>query len=128
MLKYIKIENNQPINYTLEQLFIDFPNAIIYKKTKLPNEDLIKEFNVYPLITTALPNLHINETAEEGLPVFENGEWLQVWVIRKLSDEEIKEIVRTTEITLNLGHTTKNHICEECSSLTELKECLECQH
>lgn len=127
-MSVIKLTDGIPEKYTIEQLLIDVPDAVIYKKTELPNEELLKNYNVYPLITTALPNLHINETAEEGLPVFENGEWLQVWVIRKLSDEEIKEIVRTTEITLNLGHTTKNHICEECSSLTELKECLECQH
>ena len=124
----IKLTDGIPENYTIEQLLIDVPDAVIYKKTELPNEELLKNYNVYPLITSALPNLHINETAEEGLPVFENGEWLQVWVIRKLSDEEIQEIVRTTEITLNLAHTTKNHLCEECSSLTELKECLECQH
>jgi hypothetical protein len=53
-MKYIKLLNGIPENYTLEQLLIDFPNAIIYKKTKLPNEELIKEFNVYPYRTMKL--------------------------------------------------------------------------
>mgnify|MGYP006083763067 FL=1 len=141
MLKYIKIENNQPINYTLEQLFIDFPNAIIYKKTKLPNEDLIKEFNVYPLITTQSPELQEDETAEEGIPVFKDNEWTQTWNIRKLTQEEVSDIIESHLIEVEELETdavfsaffvntevreARYDICKACTSFTALKTCNEC--
>ena len=98
MLKYIKIENNQPINYTLEQLFIDFPNAIIYKKTKLPNEELIKEFNVSDIIQSSLIYVEEIETDTELSAFF--------------VDTEVRE--------------ARYDICKACTSFTALKTCNEC--
>ena len=82
-MTYIKLTNGIPENYTIEQLLIDFPSAIIYKKSKLPDEALLRQFNVYPLITVELPDLLDDETAEEGTPVFEHGLWKQTWQVRK---------------------------------------------
>lgn len=141
MLKYIKIENNQPVNYSIEQLLIDYPNAIIYKKTKLPNEELIKEFNVYPLVTTQPPKVQEDETAEEGVPVLKDNEWTQTWNIRKLTQEEVSDIIQSSLIDVEEIETdtelsaffvdtevreARYDICKVCTSFTVLKICNEC--
>jgi hypothetical protein len=133
-MRYIKLENNQPINYTIEQLLVDNPNAVIYKNSKMPNEELLSTYNVYPLITEALPNINEDEIAEESTPEFRDGEWHQTWAIRKLTDEEIKEIVSAyNEIPYeNSFFTSKDmqekryEICKSCDSFTVLKTCREC--
>ena len=75
-MRHIKLENNIPVNYTLEQLFVDVPDAVIY-----------------PLVTTPQPILNEDETTEEGIPEFKDNEWHQTWVVRKLSIDEIQEII-----------------------------------
>jgi hypothetical protein len=89
-MKYIRLENNQPINYTIEQLLIDHPDAVIYKKTKMPNEQLLANYNVYPLITEAAPDINEDETAEESTPEFRDGEWHQTWRVKKLTQSSHK--------------------------------------
>jgi hypothetical protein len=42
MIRYIKIKNNQPTNYSIDQLLVDYPSAIIYKVSQLPDEELLK--------------------------------------------------------------------------------------
>jgi len=141
MLRYIKIENNQPVNYSIEQLLIEYPNASIYKKTKLPDEQLIKEFNVYPLITTQTPKVKENETAEEGTPVLKDSEWTQTWNIRKLTQKEVANLIENSLIDVKEIETgtelsaffvdanvrkTRYDICKVCTSFTALKTCNEC--
>tara|TARA_B110000858_G_scaffold174394_1_gene206950 strand:+ start:324 stop:827 length:504 start_codon:yes stop_codon:yes gene_type:complete len=145
MLKYIKIINNQPINYTIEQLFTDYPDATIYRKTALPNEHLLQNYDVYPLITEASPlELFEDEITEEGIPVFENNEWHQTWRIRKLTQEEINEIVVDREANWDPEcvscdneevpsffvdtevREARYDICKACTSFTALKTCNEC--
>ena len=141
-MTYIKLTNGIPENYTIEQLLIDFPSAIIYKKSKLPDEALLRQFNVYPLITVELPDLLDDETAEEGTPVFDNGEWHQTWQVRKLTEEEINEIVNYRETSNDpiCGHPqnapgifadaavreSRYDICKACDFLSVLKTCKEC--
>ena len=141
-MTYIKLTNGIPENYTIEQLLIDFPSAIIYKKSKLPDEALLRQFNVYPLITVELPDLLDDETAEEGTPVFEHGQWKQTWQVRKLNEEEITAIIdnRLIETTIvldeNVGFSSfvadaavqksRYDICKACDSLSVLKTCDEC--
>lgn len=143
-MKYIKLEeNNKPVNYSIEQLFIDYPDARIYKISQLPDEQLLASYNVYPLITESTPPLSEDETAEEGVPEFRDGEWHQTWKIRKLNDNEIQKIIQDNEINLdldlnNLTDTQKTfianktlqderyNICKQCPSLTVLKTCNEC--
>ncbi len=138
-MKYIRLLNETPVNYSIEQLLIDYPDAIIYKKTKLPNQELIKEFNVYPLVTTQSPELQDDETAEEGIPVFKNNEWTQTWNIRKLTQEEVANLIESSlidakEIDTELSaffvdtdvREARYDICKVCTSFTALKTCNEC--
>ena len=140
-MRYIKLENNQPKNYTIEQLMIDYPNAVIYKNSQMPNEQLLAQYSTHPLITEPLPELQEDETASELAPEFREGEWHQTWTVRKLTQEEIDQNV--TRGTAAPQETEINHlaakfiaskelqnqryeICKACDSLTTLKTCSEC--
>mgnify|MGYP001133414075 FL=1 len=135
-MNYIKLTNGIPENYTIEQLLEEFPNAIIYKKTKMPNEDLLKQYNVFPLVTEAQPQHEEDETVEEGTPMFKNMEWHQTWNVRKLTQEEVQEIV-DINVLESISHgdvslfastelqNSRTAICEACDSFTEFKTCRE---
>lgn len=136
-MKYIKLINGVPTNYTIEQLLTDDPGATIYRKTKMPNEQLLAEYNVFPLITQAVPELAEDETAEEGTPVFENDEWIQTWNVRKLTEEEVAEVIENYSLdSVALDETNilassevqkaRYDICKACDSFTIFKTCQEC--
>lgn len=135
-MRFIKLENNIPINYTIDQLFVDTPEAVIYKNSQMPNEELLANYNVYPLMTTPQPDLNEDEIAEEGIPEFKDGIWQQSWVIRPLTESEILEVIdgiQRAELILDpiyLPNTTvqatRYNICKNCTSFTILKTCKEC--
>jgi hypothetical protein len=143
-MRYIKLENNSPIDYTIEQLFAEYPDALIYKISQMPNEELLLNYNVYPLITEPVPQLTEDETVEESTPEFHDGEWHQTWRVRKLTEGEIGEIVESrTPIFSDANADDVNEaqamfiatvelqeqryeICKTCDSFTALKTCREC--
>lgn len=141
-MKYIKLENDTVVPYSIEQLFIDYPNAVIFKGAQMPSEELLKDYNVYPLITEPYPEIKEDEIAEESIPIYKENEWHQNWVVRKLSEEEIEKIIESRSIDYAIKDTeTKNQasflaekdvqiyrydICKSCPSLTTLKTCKEC--
>ena len=114
-MRHIKLENNMPVNYTLEQLFIDVPDAVIYKNSQMPHPELLSNYNVYPLVTTPQPSLNEDETVEEGTPEFKDNEWQQTWIIRKLSTDEIQEIIdsRQSVVTDTNGSSIINSVKED---------------
>jgi hypothetical protein len=141
-MKYVKLENNNnyPLDYTIEQLFIDYPDAVIYKDSEMPSKQLLENYNVYPLITTTPPLPDDGYKAVEGIPELIEGEWHQTWRSVQLSEEEIKDIISNyngipTEIVANVdswvfvNEETKNArqaICNSCPSLNRLQMCREC--
>jgi hypothetical protein len=143
-MRHIKLENGIPINYSIEELLVDVPDAIIYHNTQMPNPTLLANYSVYPLVTTARPTLNEDETIEEGQPEFKDGEWYQTWVVRQLTAEEIQQIIddRTAvdestaknsaeaEASLFLANNevqiSRYDICKACPSFTVLKTCKEC--
>ena len=91
-MRYIKLENNKPINYSLDQLFLDYPDAVIYKDTQMPNKELLANYDVYPLVTTQ-PELGKYEVLiGEAEAIFKDGEWYQGWEKREMTDEEKTEV------------------------------------
>lgn len=141
-MRYIKLKNGIPCDYTIEQLMIEYPNAIIYERTQMPSEKLLKQYDVYPLITESKPNLNEDEKAEESTPEFRDGEWHQTWVIKKLTEDEINEIIKNKTpainstdiiadgilnfITNETVQTYRLSICNSCESFTIFKTCKEC--
>lgn len=149
-MRHIKVKDNQITNYSIEQLFIDYPDAIIYNGSQMPNEKLLANYDIYPLITEAKPQLAEDETAEEGVPEFIQGEWHQTWTIRKLIESEIQEII-DNDTAESIGSTIspdavvsstmqkftglfantelqehRYKTCQSCIAFTSLKTCREC--
>jgi hypothetical protein len=142
-VRHIKLENNVAIDYTLEQLLVDVPDAVIYKNSQMPHPELLANYNVYPLVTTPQPVLNEDEVAEEGTPEFKDGEWQQTWNARKLSAVEIQEIIDAKADAFQINSVLENNtegsfvadsqtqearydICKDCASFTALKTCKEC--
>ena len=138
-MKYIKLKNSQPMYYSIEQLGIDYPDANIYSNSSIPDNYLLEQYNVYPLVTTNPPILEETHVAAEGPPNFHDGEWYQTWYARELSSEEIDEIIdaRTPipadpEIALEFFAseetiTQRYETCKSCPSYSMLKICAECK-
>lgn len=97
-MRYIKLENNVPVNYSIEQLFKDYPDAQIYKKTQMPNEQMLANYNVYPLITEPKPYCSEEQIADESTPEFRENEWHQTWIVRDLTEEERQNQIENTEL------------------------------
>lgn len=110
-MKYIKVEKNTPIDYSIAQLLIDHPNAVIYEKSQMPSPQLLANYNVYPLVTEAPPKTTAYETAEESIPDFQKGEWHQTWTIKKLSEAELKEIIEQEK---KLQQKAQTGLCPNC--------------
>jgi hypothetical protein len=137
-MRYIKLVNNNPVNYSIEQFAIDYPNATIYSNSSMPDTYMLSQYNVYPLVTTNPPVLEETQTAEEGTPSFFNNEWYQTWTARDLTEEEIDEMitVRTpipvdpeTAVRFFASEETiaqRSELCNNCPSYNRLKICAEC--
>jgi hypothetical protein len=140
-VRHIKLENDVAIDYPIEQLLVDVPDAVIYKNSQMPHPEMLANYNVYPLVTTPRPSLNEDETAEEGVPEFKDGEWQQTWNIRKLTAVEVQEIIEANTFQDNSvvedntgvsfladGQTqeARYDICKGCTAFTALKTCKEC--
>ena len=129
-MRYIKLENNIPAEYTLEQLFQDYPDAVIYKNSQMPDEQLLLNYNVYPLITTDRPN---GDVAIEGVPILVGHEWHQTWSSRSFTAEELlqqkKELEEPPSQWLVESEVSNQRyaICQSCDNFNSLTTiCKEC--
>ena len=129
-MKYITIQNNVPINYSIEQLFQDYPNAVIYKKSQMPDEQLLLNYNVYPLITTAKPN---GDVVTEGIPELVKKEWHQTWIIRsytlkeKLQNQKELENRESQWLIDSAAAKERYSICQSCNNFNKLTtQCKKC--
>lgn len=128
-MRYIKLLDGNPIFYTIEQLFLDYPDAEIYSGTELPDPKLLKNYNVYPYVTTEMPK---GDVVTEGTPVLApNGEWLQTWEVREFTEEEKKNKPSLMQ-GLNVFASDQQRlerlsICESCDRYKSLtRQCKEC--
>jgi len=127
-LKFIKLENNKPKPYTLNQLLNDNPNAKIYKNSQMPDQQLLAKYDVYPLITESKPYLSEDEEAVESAPEYYAGEWHQTWKVRKKTKQEITQQKRKKQSLIADPETEKYryNICVSCDSFTKIKTCKKC--
>lgn len=139
-MRFIKLANNNPDNYSLEQLFEEYPNAVIYKNSQMPNSQLLANYDVYPLITTPMPDEAEVMVIGEGTPEFKDTEWYQTWSTRPYTAEEmaqkqqIQDVEAQSLVSKGLFQTAapelskeRYDICKECdrffSLTTTCKEC-----
>jgi len=135
-MRYVKLENDVPKNYSIEQLLLEHPGAEIYHLSEMPNKELLANYNVYPLVTEAMPTINEDEIADEGVPEFRDNEWHQTWKIRKLTLPEINAIIekQISDISVPSGvfvdeetKTARYNICQSCEFFTVFKTCSQCK-
>ncbi len=86
-MKYIKVENGNPVRYSIGQLKRDNPNVSF--PHPIPKSVLIKN-NVFPVKTITKPDFDIDtQKAVEGDAVLENEEWIQTWSVVDLEGQEL---------------------------------------
>ena len=138
-MRYIKLEHNQPINYSIEKLITDYPDAVIYSnRLAMPDAQLLAKHNVYQLVTNNPPVVSETQTAEEGPPALYNGEWHQTWITRDLTLAEIDQIIATritipadADVAIRFFSSEETiaqraELCNNCPSYSTLKTCAEC--
>ncbi len=88
MAKYIKIKNNIGISYSIEQLLEDNIGATVcHLYSGELSEELLKTYDVYPLIESKKPDDQEGYIIEEGSPKHVGGVWIQTWIKRKLNTQ-----------------------------------------
>lgn len=89
---YVSITNGVPTPYTIGQLRRDNPQVSFPKSVP---DNVLAEYNVYPLAPIDRPVVDHTKNVVEGTPIQINGSWVQVWNITDATQEEIYE--RTSE-------------------------------
>ena len=85
---HIKLKNNQPENYTIEQLLRDNKNISFSKNI---SNEILARFDVYPCSLQEIPSINDKtQKIEEGSFIQdENGNWIKSWNIIDKTQEEI---------------------------------------
>ena len=88
---YIKLNNGQieKYPYSIGLLRRDNPKTSFPAN---PTNELLAEWNVYPVTQAIMPNITYKQNIEEGTPELVNGEWTQVWNVTDKPQVEIDEI------------------------------------
>lgn len=84
---YIKVINEIPISYSIEQLRYENPN--ISFPNNISNE-ILEKFDVYPYSVQEIPSINDKtQKIEEGDIIKENGNWIKSWNIIDKNEQEI---------------------------------------
>jgi hypothetical protein len=119
---YLKCKNDKVIKIykSIAELLEDHPNVNFFRFTQKPAEDLLREYDIYPLITTDRP--HGNVIIEGEPQLGEDGKWYQTWHARSYTAKERKEIFVSKEEIIK-----RKSICDTCEAYNKiLKTCGEC--
>jgi hypothetical protein len=82
---HIKVTNGQPETYTIGQLRRDNPQVSFPKN--IPDA-VLAQYGVYPVVATWPPE---GDVVTEGTPALNNGQWVQTWVSRDYTEEEVAQ-------------------------------------
>tara|TARA_B100001142_G_scaffold6565_1_gene6657 strand:- start:8543 stop:9034 length:492 start_codon:yes stop_codon:yes gene_type:complete len=139
-MKYIKLVNNIPINYTIEQFIEEYPEVKIYTKVKgIPDKNVLKQYDVFPVITTASPEITADTEVVEIDPQQNwNGEWIQQWEVKEIhksiDDMEVEEEkgfkfpnLGPDAFATNEQRLERMNICQDCDRYRKsTRQCKEC--
>lgn len=112
---FIKLTNGNPEKYSIGKLRRDNPNVSFPKN--IP-DSVLEEFDVYPLNASEKPEYNpTTENVVEGTPVKQGDDWVQVWDIVELTEEETaeymaalqKQITSKVQQRLDVFANTRNY-------------------
>lgn len=93
---FIKIINEIPIVYSIDQLRYENPN--ISFPINISNE-ILKNFDVYPYVIQEKPSINDKtQKIEEGDIIKENDVWVKTWKIIDKNEEEILIWIETKSV------------------------------
>jgi hypothetical protein len=78
----------QTYPYSVSQLMRDNPQTSFPKN---PSDEVLAQWNVFPVKPTAYPQVDHTKNVTEGTPVQQGGEWVQVWDVTDATAEEIAQ-------------------------------------
>ena len=55
------------------------------------DDETLASFGMVRVITVDQPEIEAHQAIEEGQPVFSDGNWVQTWVVRDLSEQEVQQ-------------------------------------
>lgn len=74
--------------YTIGNLRKDNPQTSFSRR---PSDETLEDWNVYVVAKVDRPDVDYTKNVTEGTPVFQAGQWTQVWIVTDASAEEIAE-------------------------------------
>lgn len=76
--------------YSIGELRRDNPQVSFPKN---PSAEMLASYSVFPVKPTVQPGLDpFTQRLDEGAPVLQAGEWVQVWSVTALSEDEVARI------------------------------------
>jgi hypothetical protein len=89
---YIKLTNSAPETYSIGQLKADNPQVSF--PATVP-EDVLAEYNVYPVTPTEPPTSTETEVAEDaGYLQLADNSWVQAWRVRPMTEQELADLAQ----------------------------------
>lgn len=98
---YIKIVNNFPVSYSIEQLRKDNP------QTSFPSvisDSLLAEYSVYAVQPVSAPVPSVSEALEEGVAQ-QAGMWVQSWSVRAMTSTELASVAAEKDEQKRISYT-----------------------
>lgn len=75
-------------SYSIGQLRKDNPNTSFPRN---PTDELLAEWNVFPVKPTPGPSVDYTKNVKEGIPIKQGNDWVQVWEVTDATQEEIAD-------------------------------------
>ena len=89
---HIKLTNGTPENYSIGQLRRDNPQVSFPKN---PPDELLAEYDVYPVTPTDAPTATETEVVEDaGYLQLADGSWTQAWRVRPMTEQELANLAQ----------------------------------
>jgi hypothetical protein len=90
---YIKLNNGviEKYPYSIGDLRKDNPQTSF---PKAPNNEMLAEWQVFPVQAVSQPPLDHTKTVKEGIPIYAGG-WKQTWVVESASPQEIDQRIQS---------------------------------
>jgi hypothetical protein len=89
---HIKLTNGTPETYSIGQLRRDNPQVSFPKN---PPDELLAEYDVYPVTPTQPPEHTETEVVEDaGYLQLADGTWQQAWRVRPMTEQELEALAQ----------------------------------